>query len=107
MDGSTSTRWVYPYLSTSNRTQWLAVDLGSAQAVNRVKLVWSSTNYPRAWSLQYQSGATWYTAYSTTSGSGGIQEFTFPVATARAWRILATSNASSYYTLYELELFKD
>jgi len=48
-----------------------------------------------------------YTAYSTTSGSGGIQEFTFPVATARTWRILATSNASSYYTLYELELFKD
>ncbi|OQA38414.1 MAG: Peptidylarginine deiminase precursor [Acidobacteria bacterium ADurb.Bin340] len=107
VDGSTSTRWVSPYLSYSNRTQWLAVDLGSAQAVKRVKLVWSSTNYPRAWSLQYQSGATWYTAYSTTSGSGGIQEFTFPVATARDWRILATSNASSYYTLYELELFKD
>ncbi len=107
VDGDTSTRWVSPALSSSNRTQWLSVDLERAQTVKRVKLVWSTTNYPTAWSLQYLSGSTWSTAYASTSGGGGTQEFTFPATAAQQWRILATNNAGSYYTLYEFQLFKE
>lgn len=105
VDGNDSTYWASAHLSNVSKTQSLSVDFGASHTVSRMRVKFSANNYPKVWSLQYQSGQNWYNAYTTNYGKGGVQEMTFSARTARNWRIQATSNNANYYTVYEFQLF--
>jgi agmatine/peptidylarginine deiminase len=106
VDGDEGSYWASAKIGSSNRTQWLEVDLGNAYTIASMKAKWSQANYPKAWSLQALSGSSWVTVWSTSSGGGSWSEASFAPTSARMWRIYMTSNASSYYTVYEFQLFR-
>ncbi|MDX3003497.1 PQQ-dependent sugar dehydrogenase [Kribbella solani] len=106
VDGAMTTAW------SSARTdpQWLRVDLGSVQLVNRVLLNWLSTSYAKAYQIQVSgSGRTWKTVASTVSGDGGTDNVMFSPNYARYVRINATKRAvaGSYYSLWEFGVLQD
>lgn len=101
-DGDPATRWSSAY----SDPQWLQVDLGSAQSVSRVVLRWEAA-YGKAFQIQLSDDATvWRTLYSTTGGSGGVQDLTGLSGSGRYIRLYATRRGTSYgYSLYEFEAY--
>ncbi|MDX6257756.1 MAG: hypothetical protein QOJ11_4090 [Frankiales bacterium] len=100
VDGSGTSRWS----SAATDGQWLQVDLGSQQALCMVSLSWEAA-YGTAFQLQTSLDATnWSTVYSTTTGSGGLQNL--PVAgNARYLRMYGSARATGYgFSLYELQV---
>ncbi|HEY0191760.1 MAG TPA: thaumatin family protein, partial [Kofleriaceae bacterium] len=71
-DGSTATRWS----SAFTDPQWYRVDLGSSVHVSRVVLRWEAA-YGKAFQIQTSNdGNTWTTIYSTSTGTGGVNDLT-------------------------------
>ncbi len=69
-DGNLSTRWA----SDWSDPQWIQVDLGQVTAVNHIQLVWEAA-YATAYQIQFSAdGTNWTTAYSTSSGDGGVDD---------------------------------
>ncbi|WP_371619347.1 family 20 glycosylhydrolase [Streptomyces sp. NBC_00454] len=101
-DGDPGTRWSSAY----SDPQWLQVDLGSSQAVNRVVLRWEAA-YGKAFQIQLSDDkATWRTLYSTTAGTGGVQDLTGLSGSGRYLRLYATQRGTTYgYSLYEFEAY--
>lgn len=101
-DGDAGTRWSSAY----SDPQWLQVDLGSTQAVNRVVLRWE-TAYGKAFQIQLSDDrTTWRTAYSTTTGAGGVQDLTGLSGSGRYIRVYATQRGTTYgNSLYEFEVY--
>ncbi|GAA0589489.1 family 20 glycosylhydrolase [Streptomyces crystallinus] len=101
-DGDPATRWSSAY----SDPQWLQVDLGSTQSVGRVVLRWEAA-YGKAFQIQVSDDATtWRTLYSTTSGSGGVQDLTGLSGSGRYIRLYGTQRGTSYgYSLYEFEVY--
>jgi hypothetical protein len=98
VDGSTGTRWS----SAASDPQWLQIDLGSSQTLCDVALTWEAA-YATAFQIQLSADAVnWTTAYSTTTGTGGVQ--TVPVTgTARYVRLYGTKRATAYgYSLFDI-----
>jgi F5/8 type C domain len=103
VDGNLSTQW----LTRKTGSQWIRVDLGSSQAVGRVKLRWAA---PHGTAYRIQSsdeGSTWTDVFSTTTGDGGVDEVTFPVRMARYVRMYGTQSSDSRggYSLTEFEVY--
>jgi hypothetical protein len=98
VDGSTGTRWS----SAFSDPQWLEVDLGSAQNICAVSLNWEAA-YATAFQIQVSADNTnWTTIYSTTTGTGGIQNLTGLSGTGRYIRMYGTARATPYgYSLWE------
>ncbi|MFF0345216.1 PQQ-dependent sugar dehydrogenase [Kribbella sp. NPDC004875] len=106
VDGSMSTAWS----SARSDPQWIRIDLGSVQVVNRVLLNWLSTAYAKSYQVQVSgSGRTWKTVASTVSGDGGTDDVRFTPNYARFVRINATKRAvaGSYYSLWEFGVYQD
>jgi hexosaminidase len=101
-DGDPATRWSSPYADP----QWLQVDLGSAQSVSRVVLRWEAA-YGKAFRIELSDDAvSWRTAYSTTTGSGGVQDLTGLTGSGRYIRVYGTQRGTSWgYSLYEFEVY--
>ncbi|MBD0742897.1 beta-N-acetylhexosaminidase [Streptomyces sp. CBMA152] len=101
-DGDPGTRWSSAY----SDPQWLQVDLGSTQSIGRVVLRWE-TAYGKSFQIQVSDDAgTWRTLYSTTSGTGGVQDLTGLSGTGRYIRVYGTQRGTSYgYSLYEFEVY--
>ncbi|THA32061.1 family 20 glycosylhydrolase [Streptomyces sp. A1547] len=101
-DGDPGTRWSSAYADP----QWLQVDLGSSQAVSRVVLRWEAA-YGKAFQIQLSDDATtWRTVYSTTTGTGGVQELTGLSGSGRYIRVYGTKRGTTYgYSLYEFEVY--
>jgi hypothetical protein len=102
VDGNATTRWSSAY----SDPQWIYVDLGSTQTINHVKLNWEVA-YGSSYKIQVSNDAsTWTDAYSTTTGDGGIDDFTFTAASGRYVRMYGTVRATQYgYSLYEFEIY--
>ncbi len=102
VDGDSTTRWGSSY----SDSQWLTVDLGSAQPVSRVILHWEAA-YGKAYHLDVSTdGTAWTTVWSTNTGDGGTDNDTFATVTARYVRMTGVSRGTSYgYSLYELEVY--
>ncbi|GAA1865936.1 ThuA domain-containing protein [Asanoa iriomotensis] len=104
VDGNTATRWGSAY----SDPQWISVDLGSARSVNRVRLQWEAA-FARAYQIQTSTnGSTWTTAYSTTTGDGGVDDVTLTTPpTARYVRVNGTQRALTQYgySLWEFEVY--
>jgi hypothetical protein len=100
-DGSTSTRWS----SAFSDPQWLEVDLGSTQSICGVSLDWEAA-YATAFQIQVSNdNSTWTSIYSTTTGTGGIENLTVS-GSGRYIRMYGTARATQYgYSLWEFDVY--
>jgi chitosanase len=103
VDGSGSTRWAS---AEGAGSQWLRIDLGALQPVNRVRLVWEAA-YAKAYQVQTSvDGATWGNLYTTRSGNGGTDDLTRLVGIGRYLRVLVTQRGTAYgYSLWEVQVY--
>jgi hypothetical protein len=101
VDGEITTRWG----SAFGDPQWLAVDLGAAAPLGRVRITWEDA-YAKDYELQVSNdGSNWTTVRRVTDGKGGIDEQEVS-ATARYVRLLGTRRATPYgYSIWELQVF--
>src|ERR1700729_3534426 len=101
VDGNSGTRWS----SAFSDPQWLEVDLGSSQAICQVTLNWEAA-YATAFQIQTSAdGSTWTSIYSTTTGTGAVQNLTVS-GTGRYIRMYGTARATQYgYSLWEFQVF--
>ncbi|HEY2701599.1 MAG TPA: discoidin domain-containing protein [Pseudonocardiaceae bacterium] len=101
VDGNTGTRWS----SQFSDPQWLAVDLGATHTINQVVLNWEAA-YATGYQIQTSTdGTNWTTAYSTTTGTGGVQ--TVPVSgSGRYVRMYGTARSTQWgYSLWEFQVY--
>jgi len=100
-DGNTGTRWS----SAFSDPQWLEVDLGSTRSICGVSLNWE-TAYATAFQIQVSNdNSTWTTIYSTTTGTGGIQNLTVS-GSGRYIRMYGTARDTQYgYSLWEFDVY--
>ncbi|MDX6279619.1 MAG: hypothetical protein QOH03_690, partial [Kribbellaceae bacterium] len=101
VDGDNGTRWASSFADN----QWLQVDLGSSQAVNRVLLRWEAA-YAKGFQLQTSdNGTSWITIQTTTNGTGGEQSLVVN-GNGRYVRILVTQRATQWgASLYEFQVY--
>lgn len=104
VDGGMSTRWSSAYADP----QWLRIDLGMVQSVNKVLLNWQ-TAYGKAYRIETSiDGSAWTTVYSTTAGDGGTDDLSFDPVEARFVRIYGTERGTQLgYSLWEIGVFGD
>jgi beta-glucosidase len=100
-DGDPGTRWS----SLSSDPQWLDVDLGSAQQICGVSILWEAA-YASAFQVQVSNdNATWTNIYSTTTGTGGTTTFTASV-TDRYIRVYATARGTQFGdSIFEFDVY--
>ena len=101
VDGDAKTRWA----SAFRDGQWLAVDLGAAAPLSKVRIHWEAA-YARDYELQASSdGFIWTTVRRMTDAEGGTEEMEVD-ATARYVRLMGTRRATQYgYSVWELQVF--
>ncbi|MDB6019212.1 MAG: coagulation factor 5/8 type domain protein [Pedosphaera sp.] len=102
VDGNRSTRWSSAY----SDPQWIYVDLGGTYSISRVKLNWDPA-YAKSYQLQVSSDAVnWITIYSTTNGTGGINDLAGLSGIGRYVRMYGTSRGTPYgYSLNDFEVY--
>ncbi|MBG0829541.1 discoidin domain-containing protein [Planomonospora sp. ID67723] len=103
VDGDlTSTRWAS---EEGADPQWIRVDLGAAQQISRVRLLWEAA-YGSAYEIQVSDDkSTWTTVYSTTTGDGGEDDLTVS-GSGRYVRMYGTERGTPYgYSLWELQVY--
>ncbi len=88
----TSTKWT----SASSDPQWISIDLGEAQQVNRVICKWSE-GYAKSFKIQLSTDNTeWKDVYSTSVGAPtSVTDETFASTDARYVRIYCTTRGNS------------
>jgi beta-glucosidase len=107
VDANNSTYW----RSKNSDPQWLAVDLGSAHVVSRVRLTWSADrfgdSFARVYTIQVSGdGVSWTDVCSNTHGQGGIETNDFSPASARWVRVLCSKRAANEgYKIVGFEVF--
>ncbi|MFE7505448.1 discoidin domain-containing protein [Promicromonospora sp. NPDC057488] len=101
VDGDPGTRWS----SAAADNQWIRVDLGSVQAIDRVVLDWEGA-YASGFRIETSAdGAAWSTVYSTTTGTGGDQNLDVD-GSGRYLRLWVTQRATQWgVSLWELQVF--
>ncbi len=102
VDGDISTRWSSLY----SDPQWIYVDLGAIQNINRVKLNWQEA-YGKSYKIQVSSDAVhWTDVYSTSSGDGGVDNISFAATDARYVRMYGTQRGTQYgYSLWDFGVY--
>ncbi len=103
VDGDLTTRWLSDAKTDS---QWIMIDLGSSQKINRVKLLWEKS-YAKSYALQVSDdGLTWTDIYQTSTGKGGTEDLANLSGRGRYVQLNATERVTRYgYSLYEFEIF--
>jgi subtilisin family serine protease len=93
VDGDLATSWQTAKASGKNKlpSEWIQIDLGAVQVVDKVVLQWDAS-YATNYSIQVSTdGANWTTVHTTTSGNGGEDNITFTAAAARYVKMDSTS----------------
>ncbi len=97
-DGSTDTRWA---TDDSTSQAWVAIDLGSAQKINRARISEAYAGRVQQYELQSKQGSEWKT-FLTGATLGADIELAFPPVTAREFRLNILS-AKQGPTINEIE----
>ncbi|MFD2329385.1 polysaccharide lyase family 8 super-sandwich domain-containing protein [Cohnella sp. GCM10020058] len=102
VDGSLTTRWGSNY----SDQQWIYVDLGASQPIEKVVLHWE-TAYGKEYQIQVSDNAAdWTTVYSTAAGDGDIDEIAFEPVNARYVKMNGLKRGSAYgYSLWEFKVY--
>ncbi|MDD3926154.1 MAG: discoidin domain-containing protein [bacterium] len=103
-DGNATTRW-----ASVERVdpQWLMVDLGGQQSIDRAVLKWE-TAYASGYQIQVSTDSiNWQTVYSTSGGDGGTDDISFTVVSARYVRMYGTQRYYPRYgySIWEMEVY--
>jgi hypothetical protein len=100
-DGNTATRWSSAFADP----QWLQVDLGTSQSICGVSLNWEAA-FAKSFQIQTSpDGVTWTNIFSTTTGTGGIQNLSVS-GTGRFVRMNGTARGTAFgYSLFEFDVF--
>jgi chitosanase len=88
-------------------TQWLRIDLGRAQKIDRVQLHWEKA-YAKSYRVQTSlDGANWTDVYRTTTGNGGTDDLKRLGGAGRYVRVLATRRGrpDGGYSLWDLKAY--
>ncbi|WP_405640974.1 discoidin domain-containing protein [Streptomyces sp. NBC_00019] len=99
VDGDGDSRWA----SDWSDDQWWQVDLGSTNLVSRVTLDWERA-YGKSYRVELSTdGTNWQTAWSTTSGDGGLDTAKFAGTPARYVRVHGLDRGTDWgYSLHEV-----
>lgn len=102
VDGQADTRWS----SLFSDPQWLQVDLGSVYSIGRVTLRWE-TAAAKSYQIDVSlDGVNFTTAYSTTTGGGGVDDIALDPVSARYVRMYGTQRLTPWgYSLWEFEVY--
>ncbi|MFI1727796.1 discoidin domain-containing protein [Streptomyces acidicola] len=102
VDGDTGTRWA----SDWSDDQWLRIDLGSTQTVQRVTLDWERA-YGKSYRVELSTdGTAWKSAWSTASGDGGLDTARFGATPARYVRVHGLDRGTDWgYSLNEVGVY--
>ena len=102
-DGDTASRWAS---ANGAGTQWVRIDLGGTQTVDRVKLFWAAA-YAKAYQVQMSAdGTSWQDIAGTRSGDGGTDDFKRLTGMGRYLRVLATlRGGGAGYSLREVRAY--
>jgi hypothetical protein len=101
----TGSRWE----SAATDPQWIMVDLGSSQEVDRVILKWYS-DYGKAFNVQVSTdGTSWTNVYTTTAGASySVTDVTFAKTVARYVRMNGTKRGNQNgYSLFAFMVLDD
>lgn len=100
-DGDTGTRWESDFSA-----QWVYVNLGSNQMVNKVTLNWETAS-AKAYQIQISTdAANWTTVHDEPNGKGEIETISFAPVTAQYVRMYRTQRNTQYgYSLWEFGIF--
>ncbi len=101
VDGDLTTRWS----SRFSDPQWIDVDLGERQRIERVVLHWE-TAHGKAYRIQTSNDSVnWTEIYSTTSGNGEVDNLDVS-GVGRHVRIYGIQRGTDWgYSLWELEVY--
>jgi len=101
-DGSTSSRWAS---QQGSENEWIYIDLGSANNINRVVLKWEAA-YGKSYKIQTSNDlSAWTDIFSTTSGDGGTDDLTV-TGSGRYIRMAASLRGTAWgYSLWEFEVY--
>lgn len=101
-DGDGKTRWESAYTDA----QYLTVDLGAEQTIDRIRLTWESA-LGKDFTLDVSSdGATWQTAVTVTGNISTSNEYANLGKKGRYVRMNGLARGTAYgYSLYEFEVF--
>lgn len=102
VDGNASTRWA----SNASDPQWIYVDLGSSQPIDRVKIIWetaSASNYV----IQTSADATIWTDLKTVTGNSTlVNDHLGLTGSGRYVRMYGTARNTGFgYSIYEFEIY--
>lgn len=104
IDGNVGTRWE----SEFSDPQWISIDLGASYEVGQVVLNWEGA-FASSYEIQITDDptfTTFTTAYTTTTGDGGIDDVTVN-ETGRYVRMYGTVRGTVYgYSLWEFEIYE-
>ena len=103
VDDDPSTYWSSDFKDDA----WLAVDLGTAHKISRVRIQWENA-FAKSFSVQVSSdGKTWTDVYRTDDGKGGVNEIKFAPVAARHVRLVCTKRGTQWGNgVCELEVFE-
>ncbi len=106
VDGTINTSW----LSGANSTpEWLQIDLGATYTVREVKLFWAGGDYATGYRIQVSDDPTFTTdintIYTTTSGSGGIEDLTLLEGSGQYIRVNMTTHPNASVALAEVQVY--
>ena len=101
VDGNALTRWSSSWADN----QWLSVDLGAKYTLTSVTLNWEAA-FGKAYQIQTsQDNANWTTIYSTTAGTGGVENLTL-TGSGRYVRMNGQVRATGYgFSLWEFNIY--
>ncbi|HYC87245.1 MAG TPA: cellulase family glycosylhydrolase [Chryseosolibacter sp.] len=102
VDGNGTTRWSSAFADP----QWIYVDLGTTQSVNRVKITWEAA-YGRDYLVQIGTSTTSWTTMKTVTGNTSlVNDHTGLSGSGRYVRIYGTARGTPYgYSIFELEVY--
>ncbi|HPF99602.1 MAG TPA: discoidin domain-containing protein [Kiritimatiellia bacterium] len=99
IDGDKGTRWS----STFSDPQWLEIDYGEEKELIGVILYWEVAYASEYNILVSKDHTNWTTAFSTTTGDGGVDNIDFDEVRARYLKLECTRRATGYgHSLYEV-----
>ena len=102
VDGDPSTRWISQFADE----QWIALDLGSTVALDRVVLKWDASYAADYELLVSNDASSWTTVRTVTDGDGGVDELTGLTAGVRYVGLLLHRRATPWgFSLWEFEVY--
>jgi len=102
VDGNASSHWS----STAHDTEWITVDLGSAQRVGRVRLNWDAA-YGQSYDLLSSTdNVNWTRVYNSSQGIGGTDDISFVAVNARYVKMNGLQRGTTNgYSLNEFAIY--